>query len=187
MKPHQLRNILMSLVFLVFASESLVFFYSRDPIKDQQFDYILLLGVSGPTTQNLAIDRAKNTIEALSLWPQAQLIITGNEKFREVSRYKEYLKDSGYNTSKFLVETQSTDTWENIAFSKKIIPEGSRVLIITTEFHQPRSLAIARVQGLRASLFGRDPRSYSAWFIYFVRERGANIKWLFNFLIYKLT
>lgn len=76
------------------------------------------------------------------------------EERGEISLYKKLL--SQYGHQEFIEETQSTVTWENMKFSKKMINENARVLIVTSEYHQPRALAMAKSLGMKAAVFGED-------------------------------
>ena len=154
-------------------------------MKDQQFDYIFLLGIKGDLGREHMVDSAKMAIEASKIWPEAKLLITGNEEYHEVSDLKNEILNAGIKN--VLLETHSQDTWDNIGFSKNLIPPSARVLIITSEFHQRRSLAIAQALGLRASIFGHDPRWYLTEPYWFIRERGANLVWVILYCKHLLT
>lgn len=183
-----LKLALAALLLFQFAAESLIFYYSREPFEDVKFNYIILLGIpNSPQTQELLTDRAKLAAEALTLWPEAKIIITGNEIFKEVTDMKSALLGFGVKPEIIIEETRSRDTWDNITLSQKIIGTQAKSVIITNEFHQLRALAIARVVGLRASVYGRDPRSYSAAAYVTLRERLASDKWLLLYIYYKLS
>ena len=185
MRRHYIIFIL-SIIFLQLSAEGLVFFYSRNPVRDKRFDYIFLLGIKGDLGREHMFDCAKLAAEARKLWPEAKLVITGNEEYQEVTDLKKAVVADGVSPEGIIEETQSQDTWDNIGLSQKLIPPDARVLIVTSEFHQRRSLAIAEVLGIRASIYGQDPRFYVTTPYYYIRERGANVVWLFLFLKHML-
>jgi uncharacterized SAM-binding protein YcdF (DUF218 family) len=175
----RLKIFFLFFLFIQLAAEGFIFLNSAHQMKDQQFDYIFLLGIKGDLGRQHMIDSAKMAIEAARLWPSAKILITANEEYHEVSDLEKQVSAAGINPQNIIEETRSQDTWDNIGFSKILIPPKARVLIITSEFHQRRSLAIAETLGVRASIFGRDPRWYLTEPYWFIRERGANLVWLF--------
>lgn len=181
MKPFFSFIILFFIVIQLIA-ELLVLWYSRSPFEPKDFKYVILLGLNVLKNQELATDRVRLASEALAEWPEAKLIITGNESIKEVSLLKEMVLQSGISKSRLIEETQSKDTWDNISFSKKMIPEEAEVLLITNEFHQMRALAIARMNGVNAFVYGRDPRTYPKSLYYTFYERAARIKLLGLFI-----
>ncbi|MBP3870843.1 MAG: YdcF family protein, partial [Faecalicoccus sp.] len=50
---------------------------------------------------------------------------------------------------KILVEDQSTNTVENLTFSKKLLPNVDSVAVVTSNFHVYRSVRIARKAGYK--------------------------------------
>lgn len=53
-----------------------------------------------------------------------------------------------------LVEDRSTNTFENIAFAKALLPDDVTVLIVSNRWHLPRALLIAGLLGLQAEPSG---------------------------------
>ena len=56
----------------------------------------------------------------------------------------ENLTAKGIDPQRLIMEDQSTDTSENLIFSRKLIPEEASVGLVTNNFHIFRSLALAR-------------------------------------------
>jgi uncharacterized SAM-binding protein YcdF (DUF218 family) len=138
----------------------------------QNPQYLILLGHKGGVQSPVTQDRFINTLEAMKKWPQAQLIITGNEDKGEISAYRAMLEKAG--VSSFLTEAQSKTTWGNF---KNILPllksKNDAVVIVTSEYHQRRSLLIARSYGLNAHAFGKDRQTYGNAQKLFLKERFA--------------
>src|SRR5688500_1086857 len=118
---------------------------------DHEFDYIAVLGSNGDINSPVTIDRIQNALEAAEKWPRAKLVLTGNESNGEVTAFKVLLNKGGISQERIIEETKSQDTWDNISHTKALIPNGSRLLVVTSMYHQRRALAMARAQKIRAS------------------------------------
>ncbi len=72
------------------------------------------------------------------------------EDISEALAMQKGLIKRGIDKSRILLEDQSTDTHENIEFSKKLIPIQAKIgVIVTNDFHLYRSIMNARDQGLQ--------------------------------------
>ncbi|MBX9767353.1 MAG: YdcF family protein, partial [Bdellovibrionales bacterium] len=60
--------------------------------------------------------------------------------------------------------------------------QDQRILICTNEFHQRRSVALARGFGFQAWAYGRDRTTYKSAPLLFLRERLSRVKWLLETL-----
>ena len=164
------------LVMVVLAAEVFVRILSRKLQQPQSFDYILLLGSNGRIKNPITQDRAYNAAEALKKWPTAKLILTGNEERGEVTAFKILLKEHG--VTEFVEETQSRNTWDNMRRSLPLFDNSKAVLIVTSEYHQPRALAMARSLGLKSSSFGKDRVRYERRVYFILKERISNVRYL---------
>jgi uncharacterized SAM-binding protein YcdF (DUF218 family) len=71
------------------------------------------------------------------------------EDISEAESIKTELMKLGITESRILLENQSTDTYENIDFSKKLIPADAKTgVVVTNTFHVYRSVQIAQDQNL---------------------------------------
>ena len=100
-----------------------------------------------------------------------------DETVSEAAAMKKMLRQNGVATAKILLEDQSTNTRENMRFSKRVIENNqreSRVAFATSGYHVWRSGVLAHEIGLRAVGIGcRDK-----WYYYnnaLVREFVANL------------
>lgn len=153
--------------------------------KPQDYDIIMVLGANGDPTSTVTQDRIYNAVQAKMKWPQAKFLLTGNEKRGEVSLYKKLLAQMGH--ADFIEETESTTTWENMIFSKKFLQENDRVVIVTSEYHQARALAMAHAVGIKAGVFGKDPRRYKKALFFFWKERFSNSKYFPQMLLSRFS
>ncbi len=146
---------------LLFLSVCLAFFLGVEGMilkgsltmpKESQ-DYVIVLGAhvrpEGPS-RALAL-RLDKAYEYAVEYPDAVLIVSGgqggNEPCAESTAMKQYLTEKGIPAERILEENQSTNTRENLIFSKELIPEGVSVGIISNGFHICRALHLARTLG----------------------------------------
>jgi uncharacterized SAM-binding protein YcdF (DUF218 family) len=118
-------------------------------------DYIIILGarVKGEIPSlalQYRIDAAANYMKKNK---ETIAIASGGqgpgEDITEAEAIKRGLVAHGIPSNKILLEDKSTDTVENISFSKKIIPKQLKTgLIVTNDFHLYRAKSIAKDQGL---------------------------------------
>lgn len=164
---------LLVLVFLI--AELTVFAFSRPRSDLKSFEYIVLLGANGSITSAVTQDRARNAALALSKWPQAKLIVTGNESKGEVTAYRTLLQSHGITN--FIAESKSRNTWENMRFSICFLENDKNILIVTSQYHQPRALAMIRSLGFQANAFGVDSIIYERRYFFFLKERLSNVRY----------
>ncbi|MBE6861050.1 MAG: YdcF family protein [Ruminococcus sp.] len=109
--------------------------------------------------------------------PDAKVIVSGGKGTDEIISEAEcmtnYLLSKGISSDRIYMESASTSTNENLAFSKKLIDENHlspKITIVTDGFHQLRAELIAKKQGYK------DIKNLSAstalWLLptYYVRE-----------------
>lgn len=122
---------------------------------EKNLDYIIVLGAqvreNGPSVSlRYRLDAA---IDYLNENPNTICIVSGgqgkNEPFSEAEGMAEYLLKNGIKKSRIILEDKSTNTVENIMYSKTFmeLPYDS-VGIVTNNFHLFRSTKIAKAQGL---------------------------------------
>lgn len=121
----------------------------------EKADYLIVLGarVKG-TVPSLALQaRIDSAAEYLKENEETIAIASGGkgrgEDISEAESIKNELIALGIDRSRILIEDQSTDTYENIGFSKKLIPQGATSgLLVTNDFHIFRAKMIAANEGL---------------------------------------
>ena len=127
---------------------------------NKKLDYIIVLGaqVSEDGPRKVLRGRLDTAAEYLKDNPECLCIVSGgqgyNEPASEAEVMKEYLEDKGVSSDRIIVEDKSTNTIENLKFSKKILEEESydfdsnKLGIVTWNFHMCRAKGIAKKQGL---------------------------------------
>lgn len=118
-------------------------------------DYIIILGarVKGEVPSlalqyriDAAADYMKKNKETIAIASGGQ---GPGEDITEAEAIKRGLLVHGISKDRIILEDQSTDTVENITFSKKLIPNRLETgLLVTNDFHLYRAKSIAKDQGL---------------------------------------
>lgn len=117
-------------------------------------DYIVVLGARvnpGGVPSGSLRNRIQRGIDYLQDNPNARAVLSGgqgaDEDISEAQCMYEQMTAAGVDPARLILEDQSTDTSENLRFSRAHIPEGASVGLVTNNFHIFRSLALARGLG----------------------------------------
>ncbi|WP_367306185.1 YdcF family protein [Alicyclobacillus acidocaldarius] len=122
---------------------------------------------------------------AIALYRQGYIraiIVSGgqgvNETVSEARSMKRFLVMNGIPSDVVHEERMSTNTWENLYHSSAIMRDrGYRTaVIITSDYHLPRALAVARMMGMEAT--GCGAASTKGEFRAAVREVFAHIEYM---------
>ncbi|WP_026566917.1 YdcF family protein [Bacillus sp. UNC41MFS5] len=137
-------------------------------------DYLIVLGarVKGTVPSLAFASRINAAAEYLKKNKDTIVIASGGkgpgEDISEAESIRRELLDQGISEARIILEDQSTDTYENINFSKRLIPKGKRHgLVVTNNFHLYRAVSIARDYGLEVKGLPAEtpwiavPKSYS--------------------------
>ncbi|MDP4106544.1 MAG: YdcF family protein [Bacillota bacterium] len=118
-------------------------------------DYLIILGanVKGTVPSSVLQSRIDTAAIYLNNNPKTIAIASGGkgpgEEISEAEAIKKELLKKGISGSRILLESQSTNTYENIKFSKKLLPKNAKTgVVVTNRFHLYRALMIARDQNL---------------------------------------
>ena len=96
---------------------------------------------------------------------------------------RDYLVVNGVPEAAVTAETESYNTYQNLENARKLLPEGiRRVLIVTSDYHVPRALWIARDKGFEA--VGAGSPTYWKW--RFKNHTKEALSWL-KYAYMKLT
>lgn len=166
------------LAWIVFF-EVLTVFLSRKK-QHGPVTHLLLLGANGDPESSINRDRAQLALLAQKAHPHAKLLISGNETQRQ--EVTALLQNLGVNALQILKEEKSTTTYENIVFSKRLIPATANVLVVTSGFHRRRAVTIARLCGLRANGFASAGFYEAKKTNWWIRERFATTSLVFGFV-----
>ncbi len=145
-------------------------------------DYIIILGCKirndGSLTPLLKgrVDRALEfRLEQLKKTKKDLVFIPsggkGNDEIIfEAEAINNYLLENGIKEKNIIVEDKSTNTYENIKYSNKLIKnKKSNIIFSTTNYHVLRAGLIASSQGLYIEGIGSKTKTYY-WINAFIRE-----------------
>lgn len=142
---------------------------------------VVVLGckVNGDSPSLMLTKRLEAAKRYLEQHPDKVCIVSGGkgggEAVSEAQAMKTWLVQNGIDEKRILMEDESSDTEENIAFSKRLLMQnnlGTEVAIVTDGFHQLRASLIAREQFLTPYSIPAD----TPWYVfptYYIRELYA--------------
>lgn len=117
--------------------------------------------------------------KALDIWRQQSMpiVVTGargaDEPVTEASVMRDWLIQRGVPASDIAMDETSMNTKENIANAMRLLPGGTvDVMIVTSDYHLPRALQVARDLGLNPSGAG-SPIKPEFWWKNHLRETLA--------------
>ncbi len=129
---------------------------SSSKSQPNECDYLIILGGGIKDDQpTLVLKYRLNTaLEYLRSNQDTKAILSGGlgngEKYTEAYVMKNYLINNGIDENRLILEEISTDTTENIKYSKQIIDsiekneKSPSICIVTSDFHIYRSIMIAK-------------------------------------------
>ncbi len=156
------------------------------------YDAVIVLGAQvkpdgTPSVQlGLRLDRAAEVWEM----KHVPVVVCGaqgkDEPEPEAVTMKRYLQGKGIPEDMILTDPESFNTEQNLAHAKKLLdeyPEEIRkVVVVTSDYHVPRSMALAEDAGLDAAGVG-SPCLQEFWLKNHSREALAWVKyWLKKYL-----
>lgn len=117
---------------------------------------VVVLGcqVRGDVPSRMLRERINAAYTYLNQHPNAKCVVSGgkgaNENVSEAQCMYDELTKLGIDESRLYMEDKSTNTYENIKFSEKVISENglnSNIAIVTDGFHEMRSAIITQKLG----------------------------------------
>lgn len=118
---------------------------------------IIVLGcrVHGENPSPMLMQRISAACRYLEEYPEAVVIASGgegaDELISEAECIRRQLEKRGISPERIILEENSTNTRENMVFSKKILEEKGitgEIAIVSNEYHLRRAKTIAKKQGL---------------------------------------
>lgn len=173
-----------SFIILVFLILEGRFLHQSLQSHQNASDFVIVLGaqVRGSSLSPSLKYRLDATLSYYYQHPTTTIIVSGGqgigEDDSEANIMKQYLVKQGIPSEKILMEDQSTSTYENLLFTKKILDTYQRnytVTIITNGFHCYRALYIAKKLGYDAYTYAAKEHAISTPH-YYIREFFAYLK-----------
>lgn len=167
-------------IFLIV--EGTIIYYANQT-SDIEADYMIVLGakVQKKTVSRALRYRLDTTYSYAIEHEKTRIIVSGGQgKGEEVTEAKamyDYLVAKGIAKERIIMEENSTNTKENIQFSKEKIKDCNKtVLIVSNDFHIYRSVSIAKKEGF-TDVYGLPaPTDIGMIPSYYIREGFAVIK-----------
>ncbi|MGD6818337.1 YdcF family protein [Metabacillus sp. 113a] len=148
--------LLSALIYLFCIHVKIQEYAGAEPAPDA--DYLIVLGarVNGDVPSHALQNRIDTAADYLKKNRKTLAIVSGGrgngENRTEADAMREGLIRLGVESSRIVLESESSSTAENIAFSKKLVPNGAKHgVIATNDFHVYRSVAIASQVGLKVT------------------------------------
>lgn len=152
--------------------------FAKPATLPAQIDGIIVLGggedlkraLSWQTTElGLGGDRYIGAATLAQQYPQAPVIFTGGSGSihlqntgSESDLAKTLLTTVGIAAERLILESQSRNTYENFVNTRPLLPQkDGTYLLVTSTFHMPRAVGIARQQGVNVIAYPVDYRSNS--------------------------
>lgn len=147
---------------------------------EQGMDYLLVLGaqVRGDKVSRALEDRLKTAKQYLEENPDTRAILSGGqgpgENLTEAQAMYDWLTKRGIDGDRLICEDRSTSTWENMVYSKAMVPEDAADItigMVTNNFHVYRSVMLARCSGFEKAC-GIAAESHSLMQLHFLVREG---------------
>jgi len=152
--------------------------FSKPHTMPKNIDGIIVLGGGEDLKRSLSWnvaelgtggDRYIGAAHLAKLYPQAPVIFTGGSGLislqntaGEASIAKQLLTTIGIDSSRLIIESKSRNTYENFLYTKALLPKkNGTYLLVTSAFHMPRAVGIARMQNVNVIAYPVDYRSNS--------------------------
>ena len=131
--------------------------------SDSDYDAIIVLGAQVKPDRTLSVQLSWRMDAAIEAYQKKNvpIVVCGaqgpDEPCTEAEAMREYLLKEGIPENSILSDPESFNTNENLENAKELLkefPDIRRVLIVTSDYHVPRSLAIAQDVGFEAEGLG---------------------------------
>lgn len=169
------------LLFLVVEGIIIGYGHSK-PISDAEYVIVLGARVRGEHVTYTLCQRLNVACDYLKKNPSTKVILSGGqgagEDISEAEAMKRYLGKKGIEEERMILEDQSVNTEQNMAFSiEKMRSTDASAVIVTNYFHVYRAVHIAKKKGMtRVEGAGAPVKWYTVPNLY-VREAFAVIKY----------
>jgi len=154
-------------------------------VAPEKIDAVIILGagLNGDKPSKTLVTRLDAGIEFLKKHKEIPVVLSGGqgsgESITEARAMGNYLKENGIEENRIYYEEKSTNTYENLKYSKALLVQQGltdpTVLIVTNHYHLLRAKTIANDLGLKSYGIGAN----SPLFVtinYFIREYFGMIK-----------
>ncbi len=180
-------NIIICIFLILFIIiESFIIAYSNNQ-DTSKTDYVLVLGAGlwGDTPSNTLTKRLEGAMKISKDNKEAKIVVSGGkgpgETVSEAEAMAKYLISKGIDERVIIKENKSTNTLENMKYSKKVIDKDSEgdksktVTIVTSNFHMFRANFLAKRCDINTKMYSTDILA-AIKPAYYIREFFAVLK-----------
>lgn len=186
-----IRNIVFILLLLAFAIVTFIEIKISQLNKtalSKTYTQMLVLGAKvrpdGPSLS--LISRLDLALEIYKLNPEIRIVVSGgqgaDEPVSEARAMADYLIAQGVESNKLLLEEKSSNTYENVLFSKPLVNPSNPLLIVTNDYHVIRACLLAKEMALNGYCAGAKTPSH-VWLKLRLREYVAIIDYWISSVI----
>ncbi len=156
----------------------------------ENYDAIVVLGAQVKPDGTLSLQLTWRLDAAYEAWQKEPglIVVCGaqgaNEPEPEAHAMRKYLMGKGVPEESILIDDASYNTKQNIRHAAELLREHQvqRVLVVTSDYHLPRALALAEDEGLEATGIGAETLP-QYWLKNYGREGLSWIKyWMQKYL-----
>ena len=187
---HTISVIFVACFLIVIVGNTIIHAQVQNIHANYQVDAVIVLGYKLEKDPIRPTQALKNRLDiAYQYWleePEVPIIVSGAKtqgfEKSEAEVMREYLMMLGIPSENILVEDQSTRTAQQFVNSMKLINIDS-VVIITNDFHLPRSMMLALRSGIEdvSGLAAQTPTDTHSLLTAYIREPFAFLNsWLFD-------
>lgn len=177
--------LILFLTSFVIIQSLIIYHGNRSYTKKTDYLVILGAGLNGDKLSLSLLKRMEKSVEYLKLHPDSTVVVSGgqglNETISEAEAMKRYLVSQGIKEEQIIKEDKSTNTMENLKFTKNKLDEINKkegnyeITIVTSGFHMFRSKSLAARNGFKA--YGYPSSTYAVLIPnFYIREYFAVIK-----------
>lgn len=128
----------------------------------EDYDAIIVLGAQVKPDGELSLQLQWRLDAAVEAWQEHPCwVVTcgargSNEPIEEAYAMRDYLIEQGVSAEMILTDAESYNTRQNIAHAAELLKDKDveRVVVVTSDYHVPRAMAIAEDAGLNACGIG---------------------------------
>ena len=153
---------------------------SLDQVPKSQVALVLGASVSHGTPSPILEERTDTAIKLYLAGKVSKILVTGDNgelTHDEVTPVRKYLTDAGIPAADIFLDHAGFDTYSSMYRTRDIF-EADSIIIVTQDFHLPRSLFIARHLGMQA--YGVIAEGTDTSIFDYVREIPASDKALLD-------
>lgn len=147
----------LAIVFVIISAivSALMIKAANDKPTDPAAIIVLGCRVHGENPSPMLMQRISAACRYLEEYPESVVVASGgkgeDELISEAECIKRQLEKRGISSERIIIEDNSTNTRENMAFSKALLEEkgiSGEIAIVSNEYHLLRAKTIAKKQGL---------------------------------------